>query len=108
MGIIVIDSCPVAVSVRVSCSLRVAAHVIVQPIIQRNTATGNSISLISRLRILVFHVSSFWVDGCVVFWWGYSLYEGMICIGDEFCVVLYILNGVLRVAWLLLMFAYVL
>lgn len=51
MGIIVIDSSSVAVSGRVSCSLRVPAHIIVQPIIQRNTATGSNNSLISRLRI---------------------------------------------------------
>ena len=54
MGIIVIDSSFVAVSGRVSCSLRVPAHIMVQPIIQRNTATGSNNSLISRLRIWFF------------------------------------------------------
>jgi hypothetical protein len=76
----------------------VPAHIIDQPIIQRNKARGNNNSLISRLRILVFHLSSFYLDGCVVFQKGYSFYEVVICIGGGFCVVLYIL----MVFWALL------
>ena len=59
MGIMVIDCFSVGGLGRVclvSCSLRVPAQVIVQPISQMNIATGSSINLISRLRILVFHV----------------------------------------------------
>ena len=38
----------------------------------------------------------------MVFWWGYSFYEFMISIVGEFCVLLYILDGVLGVVCLFL------
>jgi len=67
-GIIVIDPSSVAVLGRVSCSLRLPAHIMVQPIIQRNTATGSSNSLISRLRICFSRVESLsgWLVGVLV------------------------------------------
>jgi hypothetical protein len=100
MGIMVIDSLSSAeVSVWVFRSLRSPTHIIVHPIIQRRTAAGTIRSLISLFR-MVFHLLSFWVDDCVVFWWSYSFYEVMICIWNWFLGVLYISDGFWVVVWL--------